>query len=681
MSDNYIMKRCCHCNTMAEYLSPSDYANAELKNLDGRPYETDCFSLKTTVMRCPKCGYVSFDISSNILKDEKIIASKEYEDILNRPSLPKEINNFIALGYLYEKQEEYYHASHAYLSGAWLSQDIKNEKFTKTLLKKSALCMLLFINSDKFKERPDLMLLQCAVDVLRQIGEFENSKKLADFSLEKCQNNEVKKVFLLEKSLCENFISTPHAYKAESKAIVSDVDTLIKRFIDAKELSDEEKVQAFNDCFSYVSALLHDKLDNGVEIIFNAQNNKSLNYSEFIKSIKNKTASEENTDAAATLQNKARNAFYSIPKVITKAEDLKEKIVYKEPSEDIDELTIKASDFENETSIEDKTIIENERSVDDEPPTIEKESSDADNSNNIEIKQSEKIEELQNSNIGDIDNFVEENGDSFVENEEESLEEDLLKKDVEFENREVYSDIERATCDTKIEEDILNNVDSNKDEIENINEKAIKEPIIDEKIVNNDSDNEGDKDSELNDSVENKDNDSDNDDDLTKTVDIIFDDFNEKAKEENEEIELKNEIDEVEEDANEIEEEVEEEENCDAEEENIEETEEDGDDDIFSDKKNTDNEQQVSKEVAEQDNDQNESPPEQDEYSSSLQDEEELINTVLALASLDGLISISEVQSLFEYGYVQAKRLLDKIVDIGKLTPKEDGQSYKFLKK
>ncbi|MEG1805662.1 MAG: hypothetical protein RR327_04620, partial [Clostridia bacterium] len=165
--------RCANCGETVEFQIPSNWRDAEVKDLDGRPKETEKFSIARAVQRCPKCHYVSFDVSKNILIDKTILSTPEYNEILDNNLLPESVNNYLAIGYVYEKQEEFYHSSHAYLCASWLLESIGKLKDSKSLLEKSAFCMLQYINSKSFKASPDMSAFACAVDFLRQIYKFD----------------------------------------------------------------------------------------------------------------------------------------------------------------------------------------------------------------------------------------------------------------------------------------------------------------------------------------------------------------------------------------------------------------------------------------------------------------------------------------------------------------------------
>lgn len=204
MADNHVMLRCSHCGTTAKYATPADFKFAVPEYLDGRPFEKDGFSIKNAVMCCPKCGYASFNVSKNILTDTRIIYRDEYEEIIKSDFLPKYINSYIAVGYIYENQKEYYNAAHAYLCAAWGCMDEGKKQESLILLENAAKLLLKHIGSEEFKAHPDLEKIQYAVDVLRQMRQFENAKKLAAYALRRDLPEKLRTIFLLEESLCDS---------------------------------------------------------------------------------------------------------------------------------------------------------------------------------------------------------------------------------------------------------------------------------------------------------------------------------------------------------------------------------------------------------------------------------------------------------------------------------------------
>lgn len=328
MADDFVSRKCCHCGTVAEYPLPADFKLAVPKYLDGKPFEDGNFSLKRTVMRCPKCGYVSFDVSRSILRDSNIVSSNEYESIIKSDLFPKYIANYIAIGYIYERQNEYYHASHAYLCAAWGCRDEKREKEAEILLEKAAKLILKHIGSNEFKAHPDLNMLQCAVDILRQIREFENAKKLAAYALSKNLPEDMKKIFLLEQSLCDNYISAPHAYKPENETKIASFADLFNRFAEAKTGDDKMKLQAFADAFEFVNSVKYKEVAKGVSLVYNPFFNQGLDFVRAVNLVRDVLSDEKETHKTAEKQVVPENEPAERPapiKVLTKAEDLADK--------------------------------------------------------------------------------------------------------------------------------------------------------------------------------------------------------------------------------------------------------------------------------------------------------------------------------------------------------------------
>lgn len=228
MNEKIIVK-CAVCGEEFETLKPSEWADSKIKNLDGRPYETDKFTVESTVICCPKCGYVSFDITKSLIESSSFITTKEYKSIISNARLPKKVNKFLALGYIFESQNKFFHASHAYLCACWLLEDELRKKEEQIMLEKTAHCMLKYINSASFKKHPDNSMILSIIDVLRRIGKFKSAIKLADFALKEPNIGKFLKEFLVEKEYCYNEDTNSH------EILVSEID-FQKSFVEIKKM-------------------------------------------------------------------------------------------------------------------------------------------------------------------------------------------------------------------------------------------------------------------------------------------------------------------------------------------------------------------------------------------------------------------------------------------------------------
>ncbi|MEG1519785.1 MAG: hypothetical protein RR458_02240, partial [Clostridia bacterium] len=258
--------RCANCGETVEFQIPSNWRDAEVKDLDGRPKETEKFSIARAIQKCPKCHYVSFDISKNTIKDKDILTTPEYNEILENRSLPEVVNNYLALGFAYEKQEEFYNSSRAYLCASWLLESIGKVKDSKSLLEKAAFCLLLYINSKPFKENPDLAAFLCAVDVLRQIEKFDNAKKLANFAIKKTKTAPEKNILEYELLLCSEKIS-------QSKEIPEYIESpttlkqIIAEFLNVDYDDNLRKLRVFNQMSEFLKKCKVAELKEGVSLI------------------------------------------------------------------------------------------------------------------------------------------------------------------------------------------------------------------------------------------------------------------------------------------------------------------------------------------------------------------------------------------------------------------------------
>ncbi len=498
MADN-VMLKCVICGTVLEKPRPIDWKKSIIENLDGKPFETEDFSIKNGVCRCDKCGFVSFDISKNILKDPTIMGSDAYREIINNKAMPDVVNNYLALGYIYEKQAEHYHSAHAYLSASWLLNTFKMEKEEKIVLEKTAFCQLSYINSDSFKAHPDFDMLLSSVDVLRRVEKYDNSKKLANFAISKTTSPFVREKFLLEISLCDNFISAPHKIKPESRVFDSDLISILSKIKASNGQSATEKLEYYLDLYEFLQTSDFKAINDDVIQIFKEGKE--------VANLNNDAESDKNEEQVLPLSEDKNNVLVDefgnavqVRKLFTSVSDLKgEQVpnIQEIENEEMDE----SQPCENIEEVEELIEIEEE------------------------VMSNEEVFEDKLPEVEEINNQLEEIEDHIEEPEENiSLNEELynqLKKEVNAVDFEVKEDILEEYNQLSEEvpqsyEEVEKNV---QDEVEFVdNEEQIED--IEEEIEEILSENEAEEIEET-DILE--------DVDLTQTTPIFFDDIIENS--------------------------------------------------------------------------------------------------------------------------------------------------------
>lgn len=748
MTDNFVSKKCCHCGTVAEYPLPADFKTAVPKYLDGKPFEDGNFELKRTVMRCPKCGYASFDVSKSILKDSSIVSSDEYESIIRSDLFPKYIGNYIAIGYIYEKQNEYYHASHAYLCAAWGCRDEKREKEAEILLEKAAKLILKHIGSAEFKAHPDLNMLQCAVDILRQIREFDNAKKLAAYALSKNLPEDMKKLFLLEQSLCDNYIYTPHAFKPENETKITSIQELFNRFAEAKAGDDKMKLQAYADAFDFINEIKYKDVEKGVWLVANPFLNKGFDFNKGVNLTRD-ALTEKKAPTRAVIE-EAKVQAQPILKVFTKAEDLRpkeevEEEVVIDPTEELadnDETKTITSTSPIEEQAEkemvdapvEETVEKIEETVEQEPPrpikvftslSDLKAAEEGENAKEEVIEETsefetveeptEKIVEEPSEEVVEVEDEPSIEDDTDIEEEEnleecfsekpdrtvieEHIEKELPEESVEepYEEDFSYETSEELEPDeeTVLEEEVEDLPEEEPETKEDEDENALSED--EEEIIEPEDDTENNIDDtfeeeaeetpveELDESNEDELEAEELEEDVGETDDVI--ETEEEIPEED--------LDEDQEHSEEIPEDTEEEEEETSEE--LEELSEEAEeapveelDEIDEEADETHEENSANEEAKE--NSDNEPSVNSSEVTEEIKEDEEEMGsdfaatyeeqceTITTLASIDGAISVSEVQSLFEYGFVKARDILNRMADDGLLERTDDPENFRYIK-
>ena len=658
MADNHVMLRCSHCGTTAKYATPADFKFAVPEYLDGRPFEKDGFSIKNAVMCCPKCGYASFNVSKNILTDTRIIYRDEYEEIIKSDFLPKYINSYIAVGYIYENQKEYYNAAHAYLCAAWGCMDEGKKQESLILLENAAKLLLKHIGSEEFKAHPDLEKIQYAVDVLRQMRQFENAKKLAAYALRRDLPEKLRTIFLLEESLCDNYISKPHAYIPEKDTTIMSFEDLFRRFAESVNQDEKEKLRVYKEAFDFVNTVKCAQIVAGVDVLYNPVYNRSFDFNSTVEKFR-KIA--ENAEEYSVKEDSTPKVY--APKVLSKIDD-----VLPEKKEEQIQVQEEIQQLEDIQSMEETVPNEDVQPVEETVPFVnvqpvgEIAPESTDDRNALEEEFSNRVFVRESAPV------ISEKQEEFVENKEnitlpEEQVEDNSKLNGNFED--FSADILVAENDAQNVIDVQNEFEQQEEQIEQIEQEEIIEQsdiqlseeteIVEEVVEDSLIEEQLEEESQL----------------LEENVDIKEEILSneEQLKEEQSDDELDDEEEfEEEDELDDAEEDLEEDDELDDEEELEEEDELDNDDE-------EDLEEEIEEELLE----------EEEEESTQTADlglsYEQLRDTILTVSEIDGIISISEVQALFEYGYMQAKNLLDKMVKEGWLSHSDDGQVYGFIKK
>jgi len=658
MADNHVMLRCSHCGTTAKYATPADFKFAVPEYLDGRPFEKDGFSIKNAVMCCPKCGYASFNVSKNILTDTRIIYRDEYEEIIKSDFLPKYINSYIAVGYIYENQKEYYNAAHAYLCAAWGCMDEGKKQESLILLENAAKLLLKHIGSEEFKAHPDLEKIQYAVDVLRQMRQFENAKKLAAYALRRDLPEKLRTIFLLEESLCDNYISKPHAYIPEKDTTIMSFEDLFRRFAESVNQDEKEKLRVYKEAFDFVNTVKCAQIVAGVDVLYNPVYNRSFDFNSTVEKFR-KIA--ENAEEYSVKEDSTPKVY--APKVLSKLDD-----VLPEKKEEQIQVQEEIQQQEDIQSKEETVPFVNVQPVGEIAPesTDDRNALEEEFSNRVFVRESAPV--------------ISEKQEEFVENKENIT---LPEEQVE-DNSKINGNLEDFSADILVAEndaqnviDVQNEFEQQEEQIEQIEQEEIIEQsdiqlseeteIVEEVVEDSLIEEQLEEESQL----------------LEENVDIKEEILSneEQLKEEQSDDELDNEEKfEEEDELDDDEEDLEEDDELDDDEEDLEEEDElDDDEEDLEEDDELDDDEDLEEEIEE------ELLEEDEEESTQTADlglsYEQLRDTILTVSEIDGIISISEVQALFEYGYMQAKNLLDKMVKEGWLSHSDDGQVYGFIKK
>lgn len=199
-------KKCAICGTVHKYQSLGANFSFGMRDLDTRPPGMARTLMHLMVEKCPKCGYSSYDVSSNqyeiTIND---ISAPEYQVILNNDKINFALKKFMLAGCLLEKHNTKM-AGLSYLRGAWMADDSNEVMFSKRLRSKAIKFLELSLNEE---DNENIKLI--IVDLYRRINMFEEASDYARYlinniGMEKYKQN----ILLYQIKLCEEEDNLDH---------------------------------------------------------------------------------------------------------------------------------------------------------------------------------------------------------------------------------------------------------------------------------------------------------------------------------------------------------------------------------------------------------------------------------------------------------------------------------------
>ena len=192
---------CIICNAENEVFNLGSTNSFGHTDLDYRPTGMARYTLIYEVQTCINCGFSSPIISSDfkellpenkeeqkeqLIKIKKIIASKEYKELLSNESFPDFSNLFLAASLIQEKIGNYNHAFNMAIKSAWIADDNSNINAAKYSREKAF--ELIDKTTDDFIDNTIKLLLK--IELLRRTARFEEADKIINEAIIDVKSNE-----------------------------------------------------------------------------------------------------------------------------------------------------------------------------------------------------------------------------------------------------------------------------------------------------------------------------------------------------------------------------------------------------------------------------------------------------------------------------------------------------------
>jgi len=197
---------CCVCDTESIHISVGSTNAFGYPDLDTRPPEMERSTIVYLIQRCPSCGYCASDLSECLGDTEVLVNSKNYQDILGTPSIPKEAASYLASSYIYEQLREYSQSAWGAINASWICDD-ENDALAAKKCRERAIemieigqALLLFQNLSDQAGASEAI----TIDLMRRVSRFQDARNLAEQTKEKEIDNVILKIINFEETLIDN---------------------------------------------------------------------------------------------------------------------------------------------------------------------------------------------------------------------------------------------------------------------------------------------------------------------------------------------------------------------------------------------------------------------------------------------------------------------------------------------
>ena len=296
--------------------------------------------------------------------------------------------------------------------------------------------------------------------------QFENAKKLAAYALRRDLPEKLRTIFLLEESLCDNYISKPHAYIPEKDTTIMSFEDLFRRFAESVNQDEKEKLRVYKEAFDFVNTVKCAQIVAGVDVLYNPVYNRSFDFNSTVEKFR-KFA--ENAEEYSVKEDSTPKVYS--PKVLSKLDDVlpekkEEQIQVQEEIQQQEDIQSKEETVPNEDvqPVEETVPFVNVQPVGEIAPesTDDRNALEEEFSNRVFVRESAPV--------------ISEKQEEFVENKEnitlpEEQVEDNSKLNGNFED--FSADILVAENDAQNVIDVQNEFEQQEEQIEQIEQEEI----------------------------------------------------------------------------------------------------------------------------------------------------------------------------------------------------------------
>ncbi len=169
---------CCICDTPSEHSVIGSTNAFGAADLDTRPPEMARSTIYQSVQRCPSCGYCAADLSKGDDGVSDIVATDNYQMILNQLELPDLANTFLAMSHISQQQQQFSTAAWQVIEAAWICDDEDNIDSAKKCREEALMLIEKGHSNKQFLSEQKGASEAISIDLFRRTGRFEEAFEL-----------------------------------------------------------------------------------------------------------------------------------------------------------------------------------------------------------------------------------------------------------------------------------------------------------------------------------------------------------------------------------------------------------------------------------------------------------------------------------------------------------------------